>query len=141
MVAVMTVRWLWVVVVLVVVLAACGGDARFDAMVEHPMANPTVSGAPVNARSEVQGDSREPLFGARTASGVWTQFEVPFERFEEVRDELFAQAEELGYQMELISTESGLPRGTYIGRSDNPEYSNIGVEIAFSFDTITVSLF
>jgi len=51
------------------------------------------------------------------------------------------QAEALGYQMELISSEGALPRGTYIGRSDNPEYSNIGVRIILSFDTVAVELF
>jgi len=136
MVPVMTVRWLWLVVVLVVVLAACGGDARFDAM-----AHPTVSGVEVDVHTEVQGDSSEPLIGARTASSVTTQFEVPFERFEEVRVELFAQAEALGYQMELISTESRLPRGTFVGRSDNPDYANIGLRIRFGFDKIAVELF
>jgi len=141
MVVKMTVRSLWVVMLLLVVLAACGGDARFNAMVDHPMAHPTVSGVEVDVYLEVQGDSREPLIGARTASSVTTRFEVPFERFEEVRDELFAQAEALGYQMELISSEGALPRGTYIGRSDNPEYSNVGVRIRFSFDTVAVELF
>jgi len=80
-----------------------------------------VSGVEVKARNEVQGDSREPFIGARKASGVWTQFDVPFERFEEVRDEL--------------------PRCTYIGRSDDPDYANVGVRIIFSFDTGAVELF
>lgn len=120
------------------VLAGCGGENTFyDAVSTDPMANPTLSFAEPTSQNSVEGDTGPIVLGSGKATVHTTRFdEISVDDFERAADELLAQADAAGYQMELQTSPEGLPRGSYAGTNA----IGIHLTIRFSYDAIQVEL-
>lgn len=97
-------------------LVACSSEmSRIELLRSNPMANPTLSFTEPAGQTSVEGADAG-LFGAPAQTIHTTRFEVPEDKIEQAKSELFAQATAAGFQLEFIGHEDGLPYGTWQGR-------------------------
>ena len=104
-------------VVGVVLLVSCGfgGPSRIELLRENPLANPTLSFTEPIGQTSVQGEPAG-LIGGPSQTIHSTRFNIDPADAERAFQELTLQAADAGFQLERISSEGSLPRGTWLGR-------------------------
>lgn len=113
-----------------------GGDPTLELVQSNPMTNPTLSFGEVVGQFAATGSTSTGLSEARLDTRASTTFEVPPERVGEAFDELMAQAETHGYELQAVETGSSWQRV----RGGAEEFPWTTVEISHTEKTVSVEV-